>query len=273
MVNAAPEKTSGRSSFESVNVGVSVTLPCKCQEKSTVMLYWYKKPLGQTPQLMSLYYQHKNDATFYGQFKGERFSLDTEDQKHHLTISDFGISDSATYFCLGSTLYVVEFCESITVSAKGLDSDVQAVIHQSESESTQIDDTLTVTCAVHAATCDGEHNVYWFKDSEETQPGLIYTHGGRNDQCERKPNSQSNTCAYNLPMQDVDPAHDGNYCTVASCGHVLFGKGTTLDSEGESSALVFILSALLAVTVLLITSLAVSFSTLKPSYSGKKPLL
>uniref|UniRef100_A0A3B4YHW9 Ig-like domain-containing protein n=1 Tax=Seriola lalandi dorsalis TaxID=1841481 RepID=A0A3B4YHW9_SERLL len=111
----------------------------------------------------------------------------------------------------------------------------QALVHQSGSETIQPGGSVTLSCTVHTGTCDGEHSVYWFKDSEESHPGLIYTHGDRNDQCERKPETQTQTCVYNLPMENLNRSHAGTYyCAVASCGHILFGNGTKLDVEGES---------------------------------------
>uniref|UniRef100_A0A3Q3DZ81 Ig-like domain-containing protein n=1 Tax=Labrus bergylta TaxID=56723 RepID=A0A3Q3DZ81_9LABR len=195
--------------FQTVSVGESVTLPCACQDETAVMFYWYKRTLGQIPQLMT---------TFYN--------------KYALKILDFGISDSATYFCIGSDLYNFEFCQSTTVSTKDLD--IQAIIHQSVSETTTKPGDMTLTCTVHPGTCDGEHNVYWFKNSEESHPGLIYTHGGRNDQCERNPTPQTHSCVYNLPMTNLNLSHAGTYyCAVASCGHILFGNGTKLDFHSK----------------------------------------
>ena len=93
---------------------------------------------------------------------------------------------------------------------------------------------MTLNCTVQTGTCDGEHSVYWFKHSQESHPGLIYTHGGRNDQCERKGNTQTHTCVYNLPMKSLNRSHAGTYyCAVATCGHVLFGDGTKLYTNGK----------------------------------------
>ncbi|KAF3836870.1 hypothetical protein F7725_004334 [Dissostichus mawsoni] len=99
--------------------------------------------------------------------------------------------------------------------------------------------TLCLNCTVHTGSCDGKHSVYWFKNSEDS-PGLIYTHGGNNDQCERKPNTKTHSCVYNLPMENLNPSHAGTYfCAVASCGHILFGNGTKLDFEGKQITQLF----------------------------------
>ncbi|KAF1380432.1 hypothetical protein PFLUV_G00163680 [Perca fluviatilis] len=129
------------------------------------------------------------------------------------------------------------------------------------SESIQPGGSVTLDCTVHTGTCDGEHSVYWFKKSEQSQPGLIYTHGGRTDQCERKPNTQTHTCVYKLPMKSLNLSHAGTYyCAVASCGHILFGHGTKLEFENEvySPVLVYFLSGTSTFTTILSVLLALT---------------
>ncbi|XP_044039114.1 uncharacterized protein LOC122869838 isoform X2 [Siniperca chuatsi] len=219
--------------FKSANVGEGVTLQCFCEDNVAVMLYWYKQTLGEKPKLVSTLYRHNDNGTFDDEFKDNpRFSLDTEKQKNHLKISDLQISDSATYYCVGSNFYNFEFYEGTTISVKGSGLNIQASVHQSASETIQPGGSVTLNCTVHTGTCDGEHSVYWFRNSEESHPGLMYTHGGRNDQCERKPNTQTHTCFYNLPLTSLNLSHAGTYyCAVVSCGHILFGNGTKLDFE------------------------------------------
>ncbi|XP_075943006.1 uncharacterized protein LOC142945952 [Anarhichas minor] len=247
--------------FLSDDVGGNVTLPCVCDDAGLVF-YWYKQTLGQKPKLIAAFYTYNRNCTFHGEFKNNpRFSLDTESGKSHMKISDLQISDSATYYCIGSNLIDFKFCDGTTVSVKGSGLNVPALVHQSASETIQPGGSVTLNCTVHTGTCDGQHSVYWFKDSEASRPGLIYTDGGRNDQCERKPNTQTHTCVYNLPMKSLNPSHAGTYyCAVASCGHILFGDGTKLDFEGDgdSLVLVYFLSAAWALTTMLVVLLAFS---------------
>ena len=223
--------------FQSVDVGASVTLLCSCQNDKAVMFYWYKQIVGQTPALVSTFYKQNNNATLYDEFQNNpRFSLDTENRNYHLKILELQISDSATYYCVGSNLYdfEFEFCDGTTVSVKGSGLNLPASVLQSESGRIQPGGSVNLSCTVHTGTCDGEHSVYWFKHSQESHPGLIYTHGGRNDQCERKDNTQTHTCVYNLPMKSRNLSHAGTYyCAVASCGHILFGDGTNGDLKGK----------------------------------------
>ncbi|KAJ4949061.1 hypothetical protein JOQ06_020579 [Pogonophryne albipinna] len=78
-------------------------------------------------------------------------------------------------------LYLGTIGTTISVTGSGLN--IPASVHQSASEIIQSGDSVTLNCTVHTGSCDGEHSVYWFKNSEDS-PGLLYTRGGRNDQYE-----------------------------------------------------------------------------------------
>uniref|UniRef100_A0A3Q3L3F3 Uncharacterized LOC113135797 n=1 Tax=Mastacembelus armatus TaxID=205130 RepID=A0A3Q3L3F3_9TELE len=244
------------SSFVLANVGEEVILRC-FHEGDVAMSYWYKQTLGQKPRLISTLYKYDKNGTFYGEFRNNpRFKLDADNGKNHLKISDVDISDSATYYCASSYTITVEFAEGTVVSVQGSGLNIPAQVHQSASESIQPGGSVTLDCTVHTGTCDGEHRVYWFKHSGQAHPGLIYTHGGSNDQCERKPETQTHSCVYNLPMNSLNLSDAGTYyCAVASCGHILFGNGTRLDLE-DSHRLVYFLSGALTFTTILTVLLA-----------------
>ncbi|XP_056225966.1 immunoglobulin alpha-2 heavy chain-like isoform X2 [Seriola aureovittata] len=248
------------SGFISTHVGRSIILQCFYDDDVVARYYWYKQTLGEKLRLMATFYTYNKNGTFYDEYENNpRFTLDTENGKNHLKISDLRTSDSATYYCASRYSVAFEFGEGATVSVKGSGLNSQALVHQSGSETIQPGGSVTLSCTVHTGTCDGEHSVYWFKDSEESHPGLIYTHGDRNDQCERKPETQTQTCVYNLPMENLNRSHAGTYyCAVASCGHILFGNGTKLDveDEGDSLVLVYFLSSALAFTTILSVLLA-----------------
>uniref|UniRef100_A0A668R9F8 Ig-like domain-containing protein n=1 Tax=Oreochromis aureus TaxID=47969 RepID=A0A668R9F8_OREAU len=170
-------------------------------------------------------YEVDNHAMFNDEFKSDpRF-----------TIENLDISDSATYYCASSYGYRFAFAEGTVIDVKGSGSNIPTLVYQSASETIQPGGSVTLNCTVHTGTCDEEHSVYWFRDSEESFPRIIYTHEGRNHQCERKPNTQTHTCVYNLPMKNLNMSHAGTYyCAVASCGHILFGNGTKLEYSIKS---------------------------------------
>uniref|UniRef100_A0A3Q0SCJ1 Ig-like domain-containing protein n=1 Tax=Amphilophus citrinellus TaxID=61819 RepID=A0A3Q0SCJ1_AMPCI len=230
MFSSVPQETR----FISAEVGGKVTLKCFHHADVSARVYWYKHTLGQKPKLMPFFFKYNLNNSFDDEFRNNpRFTLDTKNGKNDLTITDLRISDSATYYCI-QYLYALTFLENIIISVKGSGLNIQASVQQSASETLQPGGSVTLNCTVHTGTCDGEHCVYWFKHSSESHPGLIYTHGGRNDQCARKADTQTNTCVYNLPMNNLNVSHAGTYyCAVASCGHILFGNGTKLDLKCE----------------------------------------
>ncbi|XP_062417563.1 immunoglobulin kappa light chain-like isoform X2 [Pungitius pungitius] len=221
--------------FASVDVGDNITLECFYQNNAGGRLYWFKQTLGQRPKLISTFYTYSPKGNFYHEFENNpRFTMNTEKSQNNLTIFDLKVSDTATYYCAYSTSYVLTFAEGTVVSVQGSSINIPALLHQSPSKTIQPGGSVTLNCTVQTGTCDGQHSVYWFKDSEESHPALIYTDGGSTDQCVRKPNTQTHTCDYNLPMESLNLSHAGTYyCAVASCGHILFGNGTKLDIEAE----------------------------------------
>ncbi|XP_077961810.1 uncharacterized protein LOC120822520 isoform X6 [Gasterosteus aculeatus] len=220
--------------------------------------------LGQEPKLISSFYKHNKKGDFHHEFENNpRFTLDTENCQNHLTIIDLNFSDSATYYCAHSTSFLLTFAEGTVVSVQGSGWTVPALLHQSPSETIQPQPggSVTLNCRVQTGTCDGQHRVYWFKDSEESHPALIYTDGGSTDQCERKANTLTHTCDYNLPMESLNLSHAGTYyCAVASCGHILFGDGTKLDFEDDvdSPFFVYFSSGALVFSNILVVLLALS---------------
>ncbi|XP_070711134.1 uncharacterized protein [Pempheris klunzingeri] len=259
--------------FVSVKTGENLTLQCFYEFKVPATLNWFKQTLGQKPRLISTFNRFDKNGTFHDEFKNNpRFTLDTENCKNHMTITNLRIPDSATYYCTRVYLSNLEFSESITVIVEGSGSNIPALVHQSASETIQPGGSVTLNCTVHTGTCDGEHKVYWFRHSEESHPGLIYTHGGREDQCERKPEAQTHTCVYNLPMKSLNLSHAGTYyCAVASCGYIVFGNGTKLEYEDKVDVLVYFLSGALAVSTILVVLLAFSVYKINKRSSFQSP--
>uniref|UniRef100_A0A3P9BEN8 Ig-like domain-containing protein n=1 Tax=Maylandia zebra TaxID=106582 RepID=A0A3P9BEN8_9CICH len=249
--------------FISTNVGESVTLQCFYEGEVVARFYWYKQTLGEKPRLISSFYSYDKNGTFYDECENNpRFTLSTEKAQNHLMIKNLQVSDSATYFCASSFSVSFEFAEGITVNVKGSGLNSRPLIQQSASKTIQPGGSVTLNCTVHTGTCDEEHSVYWFKDSEESHSGLIYSHGGRNDECERKPKTHTKTCVYSLlPMKNLNVSHVGSYyCAVALCGRLLFGNGTKLNVEDEADTLLLLyfwrgVSAFTSVLSVLLASL------------------
>lgn len=188
--------------------------------------HWYKQTPGQKPKkVATLKDKPKLNITYYNDFENNlRVTLDS---KNTLTISDLQLSDSATYLCAASNFKELRFTDGIIVQVKDSDLSFQASVHQSESV---LPGSSTLHCTVETSICDGEHSVYWFRESKESQPGILYTHGDGSDQCVRNNTTQMKTCVYNLALEGQEASHGGTYyCVVVTCGHVVFGNGTKLD--------------------------------------------
>uniref|UniRef100_A0A3P9MFL9 Novel immune-type receptor 17 n=1 Tax=Oryzias latipes TaxID=8090 RepID=A0A3P9MFL9_ORYLA len=274
----AQTKTSSLSSslrhdtdFLTVKPGDNLSLKCFYEDVVDARFYWYKQSLGQKPKLISISYKYENKGVFHGEFRNSsRFTLDNRKGNNHLMIANLHYSDSATYYCASSYLYNFEFSDGITVNVKGSGSTIQASVDQSSSENIHAGDSVTLNCTVHTGSCDEEHRVYWFKDSEDSHPGLIYTHGGRNDQCERKNNTQTHSCVYELPIKDLTESHAGiYYCAVVSCGQILFGNGTKLDLTAEVPYQNYLWSGALFFTTLLCVLLGISLCLMTRSHNRK----
>ncbi|XP_055360520.1 uncharacterized protein LOC114844111 isoform X2 [Betta splendens] len=246
-----------------LNIGDNVTLQCSYESDDSAWFFWYKQILGEKPKLISSFYVYDTKITFHNEFQDNKhFKLETKEGKNDLHIFHLTVSDSATYYCASSYTFVLSFAEGIILSVRDSDSNVPALVHQSVSGSIQPGGSVTLNCTVQTGTCDGQHSVYWFKDSGEARPGVIYTNGDRNDQCERNPDTQTHTCVYNLPLESLNASHAGTYyCAVASCGQIVFGKGTDIHIKHDvntSSSLVYYLSGALIFTILMVVSLGLS---------------
>uniref|UniRef100_A0A3P8W355 Uncharacterized LOC103391507 n=1 Tax=Cynoglossus semilaevis TaxID=244447 RepID=A0A3P8W355_CYNSE len=243
--------------FISAHVGESISLRCLPVYGVVSWFHWYKVFPGQRPKRILTFYKFTSKLEFFDEFADDpRFSLDTEGITFHLKIGDVNFFDSATYYCANSFVERVQFAEGTTVSVVGSGINIPAVVPQMVSKSIQTKPggSVNLSCTVHPGSCDGEHSVYWFLSSGEHQPGLLYTSGGRSDQCEKKPNTQTHTCVYNLPL---NISNSGTYyCAVASCGHILFGKGTKVESQDEVN-LTYLMYAALTFTSILSVFLSV----------------
>ncbi|XP_056156137.1 uncharacterized protein LOC130130452 [Lampris incognitus] len=246
--------------LKSVNHGENVTLRCTRESDEAIFFYWYKQTQGQKPQLISQLFRYGDTASLHDEFKDDpRFIVQTENNWNNLKILDLHYSDSATYHCIGSDDYGFKFKEGVILSVKGSGS---AIVHQPVSEWVQRGDYVTLNCTVRTETCDGEVNVYWFTNSGKSHPGVIYTNRVKNTHCERRAETQTVTCFYTLPKNNLTSSDAGTYyCAVVSCGEILFGNGTKISFKKESLVLVYFMGMVLGFTSVL--AVILSYCVLK----------
>ncbi|XP_056882177.1 uncharacterized protein LOC130522145 isoform X1 [Takifugu flavidus] len=242
-----------------VKPGQNLTLPCLHKSDVSTQISWFKETLGEKPILLGTYWI----STKYCRCANDsnpRFQLHAGNKGTNLTITDLKLSDSATYYCVNQYLSVFDFTEGYKVIVEGSG----LTIDQSASHSIQAGGSVTLNCTVHTGwTCDGDHTVYWFRNSGPSQLGLMYSHTGKNKQCER----ETNTCFYSFSMKNLNTSQTGTYyCAVAACGHILFGNGTKLvcGDEGNHLVLVYFLSAAWIFTIIVVVLLSISvFMTMR----------
>lgn len=219
--------------FQLANVGEDVALSCSCRSINAFEYCWFKQGLERSPLFVTKIYSLNHNGSFSEQFNSPRFSVDIKESNYQLKISNLKISDSATYYCLAKNLKSAELCEGTTLSVKGSSFTISASLPRSKT--IQPEEPETLSCTVESLTCSGEHSVYWFRESGASHRGLIYTQRGSNDQCVRKPKTQTATCEYNLPLEKLNTSNSGTYyCAVVACGHIMFGERDTMDIGRES---------------------------------------
>uniref|UniRef100_A0A8C9VMJ6 Ig-like domain-containing protein n=1 Tax=Scleropages formosus TaxID=113540 RepID=A0A8C9VMJ6_SCLFO len=215
-------------------LGDSVTLTCFCTKDEITYIAWFEQPFGQKPQIVAKALFYSQDVEFQAEFEN-RLSLQWIEatKSFNMTILKTELSDSAVYYCVTVLYNEVTFGDGTVLILT--DSNSRTVVQQPVSDPARPGDSVTLQCTVDRETCAGEHSVYWFRHgSGESLPGLIYTHGNRSDECEKSPEAGSPThsCVYSLPKRNLSPSDAGiYYCAVATCGDILFGRGTKISME------------------------------------------
>ncbi|XP_058639542.1 uncharacterized protein LOC131544981 isoform X2 [Onychostoma macrolepis] len=163
----------------------------------------------------------------------DRYFISTGTGSFNLTIMHLEEYDFATYYCAVGFLNVIKFGEGTVLLHKESDGMRRTtVLQQPVSDRLHPGDSVTLQCSVISQICAGEYSVYWFRHSSgHSDPGIIYTHYNRSDQCmERSENgSPTQSCVYSLSQTELTTSDAGiYYCAVATCGQIHLGNGTKL---------------------------------------------
>ncbi|KAI9518172.1 hypothetical protein NQZ68_039617 [Dissostichus eleginoides] len=237
-----------------VEVGGSFTYQCPVLEIEGKLLSLYKQSLGQMAQ--PVFNVILGKLTVTEPFLDTRFTATKGDTHYLFKISNVGKEDEATYFCLTGSAYSQSLGTGIFLAVN--DQRKSVYVKQSpKTKSVQPGDSVTLECSLlsknkeNTDQCPGEHNVSWFRSgSGESHPSIIYTHS--EEQKER-------SCVFSLSKTIHNSSDTGTYyCAVATCGQILFGEGTTVEtrvSEAELNPAVLVLGVLLACCVTVIAFL------------------
>ncbi|XP_070711343.1 uncharacterized protein [Pempheris klunzingeri] len=249
--------------------GQNVTLPC-FYASNVNHLVWYKQVPGEQPRIISYFYKHlpKHNG-FHNHFKNnKRFSVHSGEGFYHLNISNVLDWDSAMYYCGKTNVAFTEFDNGTYLVLKERRG---SFLQQPASASVEPGGSVNLTCTVHAGSSDTDHSVYWFrKDSANSHLGTLYIHTGSSSQRAQPPESPAQSCVYSLSKRNVSLSDAGTYyCAVASCGQILFGKGTRLnvgENQGVPVLMLCVAAALLVSVILNIILISIHCKTARRKY-------
>uniref|UniRef100_A0A3B1IS81 Ig-like domain-containing protein n=1 Tax=Astyanax mexicanus TaxID=7994 RepID=A0A3B1IS81_ASTMX len=198
-----------------VPFGGKISLNCIFSSSTASTAAWLQQTPGGKPLLIASGY-HFNPVLYHNGFdKSNRFYY------------------SATYYCAVIHYTDVAVGDWTVSVVKDAPSSLYTVLQPPVSDPVRLGGDTTLQCSILTDNSAGDHSVYWFRHgSGESDPGIIFTHGNRSDQCKKSSETVSPTqsCIYKLPKNNLSLSDAGTYyCAVAACGHIFFGNGTKLD--------------------------------------------
>ncbi|XP_045898133.1 uncharacterized protein LOC123965829, partial [Micropterus dolomieu] len=250
--------------FVTKAVGEDVTLTCT-RPNSTLYkatLFWFRLVSGNFPEFLGGTFSFDYD----GVNETPHITVKQEPGTFLLHISKTSLSDTRVYYCIKVNRLDMTFVKATFLRIKGPEPDITAIIQVPPSDPVHPGDSETLQCSVlshsEKKTCQ-EHSVYWFRVGSESHPSIIYTHRNSGDECEKSPEARSpQKCVYNF-SKNISSSDTGTYyCAVATCGEILFGNGTKLDTEAlsmwdlqKAKTVLFLLCAALAISLIVIVFL------------------
>nr|XP_057933421.1 uncharacterized protein LOC131132125 [Doryrhamphus excisus] len=228
-------------SFVVVEVGVNVTLVCPHLHHMRDIFYWYKMKFGSMIQTVAAGYF--GEVLLQSPFKYERFASALTGDRYILNITDVRKDDEAMYTCQAGTSYNMRFISGTHLVVKDQKHKSFHVKQIPQSKSVDEGQSVTMQCSIlteskeHLHQCPDQHSVYWLKSGlGESHPHIIYSDGDE-EQDKRR-------CVYHLSLKIHNSSDMGTYyCAVATCGQILFGQGTHVETRMYSSFTYFIVIA------------------------------
>ncbi|XP_039514683.1 uncharacterized protein LOC120469639 [Pimephales promelas] len=227
-----------------VQVGDDVAFHCFHPKDQINRVLWFKQTLGEKPALVASSYHWSQDGELHDEFgKIKRYKINSGPGSFNLTIERTVQSDSATYYCAGSSMNIVYFGAGANLVLRGSESNQIHILQEKQPGRSSSDGNVTLQCTIQSEeeSCGGEHRVYWFRPgSEKSSPGIIHAQEScKNSSVTASP---SRSCVYSLSMRNIKPGT--YYCAVVACGEILFGHGITLDIDDGHNLHFYILIGL-----------------------------
>ncbi|XP_047441679.1 signal-regulatory protein beta-2-like [Mugil cephalus] len=222
---------------KTVHLGEPATFTCDISNTkfSDRGIHWYKQSVGDS---LNVIVTLVNSVTEYSpNVSKSRFDLRNDDSFSNLTILSTVEEDKGMYHC-GVTEWMKTKWSGTYLLVEGNN---ERTVVQTVSDTVRPGDSVTLQCSVLSdsenKTCPGDLSVFWFRAGSQTHPNIIYTDGDMSNKCEKRSETQKR-CVYSF-SKDVSSSDAGTYyCAVATCGEILFGNGTKLETGSELVALV-----------------------------------
>ncbi|XP_031424732.1 uncharacterized protein LOC116220756 isoform X2 [Clupea harengus] len=180
---------------------------------------------------------------------------DTERQRQRtegrfdLKIRNSNRSDEASYYCAGRNRYEhLDFGNGTFVRVEDETEPTSRAVMVIQSQTQDAGDSEPLQCPGVSETRTDELSLFWFGPaSRDSHPGLIYAYRNSSNTCET---SSMLKCMHELPT-----SNDGNastfYCAVKTCGQMLLGNGTKVETESSVDYMIPVLGGTLCLCVVL----------------------
>ncbi|XP_028272050.1 uncharacterized protein LOC114442560 [Parambassis ranga] len=237
--------------------GDDLTLTCSVPGVEVGLLYWFKLNFEYTVETVAIGSFDK--ITLEEQIDKSRFRATKVGNVYSLIITNVSPEDDATYICQAGSAYTMTIVNGTVLAVKDPKSQQKPIYikQSSDVESVHLGDTVNLQCSLsssckeHTDQCPGQHSVHWFRAGSESRPGIIYS-----DSSSRE---EERTCVYHLSKTIRQSSDAGTYyCAVVTCGQILFGDGTTVETRQKLDPAVVVLGILLALCVIVIAILIFS---------------
>ncbi|XP_039866010.1 uncharacterized protein LOC120720415 [Simochromis diagramma] len=242
-----------------VQLGEPATLLCDLPKTVySRRVDWYKQSPGDTLQRI---WTVKDSAApaFAPEFNNSKWDVKYDKNLSKLTILRTRQEDEGMYHC-GFTEWLQDTKWTATyLLVKG---NTQKTSNYSvvQKKIAPPGGSVTLHCSLLSnfdnKTCSGGLSMFWFREgSNPSHPSIIYTDGNRHHKCGSNSATQQ-SCVYQF-NKSISSSEEGTYyCAVATCGKILFGKGTKLQVPESSvwsqsaTTVIFLLCPVLVLIVI-----------------------
>uniref|UniRef100_A0A3B3Y6Q5 Ig-like domain-containing protein n=1 Tax=Poecilia mexicana TaxID=48701 RepID=A0A3B3Y6Q5_9TELE len=214
-------------------LGQTVNLTCDTSGHDNGLFFWYKMNYGHMAQTVvsGTFSELKLDKNF----PNPRFQIENVGNIKSLIIRNVSKEDEATYLCQTGAAYNLAFVYGTNLIVNDSQNKKSYRVNQtSDMKSILLGTSVTLQCSLHPEKkkkgstdqCADEHDVFWFRAESESNPGFIYAD---KKHCSKQ---AGRSCEYRLPKTIQNSSDAGTYyCAVVTCGEILFGEGTKVETS------------------------------------------